>query len=59
MTIQDNDELPAPGTIATLNAPMAIDYHPGNSSLIVSYNWLDGVSPHRLPCIFKGPFTAG
>ena len=42
VTIQDNDDLSAPGAIATLNAPMAIDYHPGNSSLIVSYNWPTG-----------------
>ena len=38
VTIQDNDDLSAPGTVTALNAPNGIDYHPANSSLIASVN---------------------
>ena len=36
LLIQDNDDLPAPTNVATINGPSGIGYHPANSSLIIS-----------------------
>jgi len=36
LLIQDNDDLPAPTNVATINGPSGIGYHPANTSLIIS-----------------------
>ncbi|PYK97949.1 MAG: hypothetical protein DME19_14375 [Verrucomicrobia bacterium] len=54
VTIQDNDDLSAPGTVATINGPNGIAYHPANSSLIISRSDTSGAEKN-----FKRIATTG